>query len=130
MKLLHFAVLAAWSLAAAGSALAQCPPTALGVEERVSTERTGAKEWVSTAAFEAFGEEDEFIASATQDALLLARVYLRKDPRVPKTERGRLIGVEDAGVCRIGLRVYATVSVNAEKVALALRLQRELRGAR
>jgi hypothetical protein len=130
MKLLRLAVLTGWGLVTTGAALALCPPAALGVEERVSAEGTGAKEWVSTAVFEALGEEDEFIASATQDAQLLARVYLRKDPRVPKTERGRLIGAEDAGVCRIGSRVYATVSVNSEKVALALQLQRQLRGAR
>lgn len=103
-----------------------CPISPLGVSERPAPDDPSDTQYLSTAATRPVDAAEEFIETAVQDSFMQARVYLRKDSRVPKTKIETLAGVVNLGSCSANGRVYATVMVSKKNTERAIKLREQM----
>jgi len=100
-----------------------CPLSPLGVLENLTADD---RVFVSTNVASSGGNDNVFFDIATDQAMLRARAALRLDNRVPKDGNQGLRGVQIVGVCRVGNRVYATVSISEKSAQQAIKLHEAL----
>jgi hypothetical protein len=108
----------------ADEAKSACPSGPLGV---VTVDGTEGKTYFATAfvgLVAAAGAVD--LDEGKRDALLSARLLLKKDNRVPHTKNGLIYGVKENNICVVAERVYATVSVSERSARQANSLKDEM----
>ena len=96
-----------------------CPIKPIGVIE-VSTGPDAI--FFATASVVPFSTQAESAMDAKNDAKLAARLLLKKDRRIPKTQSNRLVGVIDIGDCQDGGKMFATVSVSVKSAQQAAKV--------
>jgi hypothetical protein len=105
------------------SSTESCPLYPLGV---TSQQTNDGETYYASAFARPFREGEEASIEARQEARLSARLYLKRDKRVPLGANGRLLGVKDDGSCVADGRVYFSVSLNLKSAAQAIELNERL----
>jgi hypothetical protein len=83
--------------------------------------------FVATGKADPLGETEESQQLAVAEARLAARVMLKQDKAVPKTDDGRLRGVREVGVCLDRGSVFVTLRVSEIDMRRASALDAALR---
>lgn len=69
---------------------------------------------------------DAFLELALDEARMTAKVMLRKDGRVPKTQSGQVVGIVHSESCTAGGAVLATLQLTEQSVIKAINLSKSL----
>ncbi len=100
-----------------------CPLYPLGV---TSQQTDHGETFFASAFVRPFGEDEEVLVEARQEARLASRFLLQREKRVPLGANGRLVGAKDEGSCFAEGRVYFSVSINLKSAAQAIALSEQL----